>query len=65
MNRSKEIFGEDANEFNPERWLGDEKKARYMESGLATVHRTYDEQANGSLDWVHVFALEEISRLWK
>jgi cytochrome P450 len=37
MNRSKEIFGEDANEFNPERWLLDPTSARFMDSLLATV----------------------------
>jgi cytochrome P450 len=37
MNSSKDIFGEDANEFNPERWLGDDRRARYMDSLLATV----------------------------
>jgi cytochrome P450 len=37
MNRSRDIFGEDANEFNPERWLEDDKRARYMDSLLATV----------------------------
>jgi cytochrome P450 len=38
MNRSKDIFGEDANEFNPERWMKDERRARYMDSLLATVY---------------------------
>jgi cytochrome P450 len=37
MNRDKKIFGEDANEFRPERWLEDESRARYMDSLLATV----------------------------
>lgn len=37
MNRSKPIFGEDANIFRPERWLEDEARARYMDSLLATV----------------------------
>jgi cytochrome P450 len=26
IHRSKEIFGDDANEFNPERWLGPNSK---------------------------------------
>jgi cytochrome P450 len=37
MNRSKEIFGEDANVFRPERWLEDVSRARRMDSLLATV----------------------------
>ena len=37
MNRSKAIYGEDANEFNPDRWLIDDVKFRYMDSHLATV----------------------------
>lgn len=37
MNRSKQIFGEDANVFRPERWLENEPRARYMDSLLATV----------------------------
>ena len=40
MNRCKDIFGEDANEFKPDRWLEDESRARYMDSLLATVHWT-------------------------
>jgi cytochrome P450 len=37
MNRDKKIFGEDANEFRPERWMENAEKARYMESMLTTV----------------------------
>jgi hypothetical protein len=37
MNRSKDIYGEDANEFKLESWLIDEKNAREMDSYLATV----------------------------
>jgi cytochrome P450 len=37
MNRDKKIFGDDANEFRPDRWLEDESRARYMDSLLATV----------------------------
>jgi cytochrome P450 len=37
MNRSKAIYGEDANEFNPETWLVNNPKVRYMDGHLATV----------------------------
>lgn len=37
MNRCKDIFGEDANGFKPDRWLEDENRARYMDSLLTTV----------------------------
>lgn len=36
-NRSKKIFGQDANTFRPERWLEDETRAKQMDSLLATV----------------------------
>jgi cytochrome P450 len=36
QNRDKAIWGEDANEFKPERWLEDEAKARYLESNNMT-----------------------------
>ncbi|KAH6703176.1 cytochrome P450 [Leptodontidium sp. MPI-SDFR-AT-0119] len=32
QNRDKRVWGEDANEFNPERWLESEEKARQLES---------------------------------
>jgi cytochrome P450 len=38
MNRSKEIFGGDANTFRPERWLENETRAKQMEAFLATVY---------------------------
>ncbi|KAH0349341.1 cytochrome P450, partial [Aureobasidium melanogenum] len=34
QNRDPAIFGLDANIFNPDRWLGDESKARYFEAAL-------------------------------
>ena len=34
QNRDTAIFGKDANVFNPDRWLGDESEARYMETAL-------------------------------
>ncbi|KAG9901824.1 cytochrome P450, partial [Aureobasidium melanogenum] len=34
QNRDTAIFGQDADIFNPDRWLGDESKARYLEAAL-------------------------------
>lgn len=34
QNRDTAIFGKDAGVFNPDRWLGDESEARYMEAAL-------------------------------
>jgi len=34
QNRDIAIFGKDADGFNPDRWLGDESEARYMEAAL-------------------------------
>lgn len=34
QNRDTAIFGQDADAFNPDRWLGDESKARYLEAAL-------------------------------
>ncbi|KAH7070390.1 cytochrome P450 [Paraphoma chrysanthemicola] len=36
QNRDQEIWGEDANEFRPARWLEDEEKRRYFESANMT-----------------------------
>jgi cytochrome P450 len=36
MNRSKEVFGDDANVWRPERWLGDSEKAKSMDNLLTT-----------------------------
>jgi cytochrome P450 len=38
MNRSKEIFGSDANRFRPERWLKNELRAKQMDALLSTVY---------------------------
>lgn len=37
LHRDKETFGEDADEFRPERWLGDEERARRMERYMFQV----------------------------
>ncbi|KAK6007585.1 hypothetical protein QM012_004399 [Aureobasidium pullulans] len=34
QNRDTAIFGQDADIFNPDRWIGDESKARYLEAAL-------------------------------
>lgn len=34
QNRDTAIFGKDADVFNPDRWLGDESEARYLEAAL-------------------------------
>jgi cytochrome P450 len=34
QNRDTTIFGKDPNVFNPDRWLGNEAEARYMEAAL-------------------------------
>ena len=36
IQRDKNVFGEDAHEFRPERWLEDEKKATFMEKHILT-----------------------------
>lgn len=36
QNRDEAIWGDDANEFRPERWLEDEARARYFESNNMT-----------------------------
>ncbi|KAM5347484.1 hypothetical protein ACJ41O_010489 [Fusarium nematophilum] len=36
MNRSEEVFGDDANVWRPERWLENPEKAEYMDGMLAT-----------------------------
>ena len=36
IQRDKKVFGEDALEFRPERWLEDEKKATFMEKYILT-----------------------------
>lgn len=37
MNRDTAIFGVDADEFRPERWMDNPEKARHMDSMLTTV----------------------------
>jgi len=37
MNRDPTIFGVDAEEFRPERWMENPERARYMDSMLTTV----------------------------
>jgi hypothetical protein len=40
IHRDRQIFGQDADEFRPERWLCDEEKAKVMDRHLLTVsHR--------------------------
>lgn len=36
QNRDRDIFGEDADEFRPERWLEDRERAGYMDTNLMT-----------------------------
>ena len=37
IHRNQAVFGSDANEFRPERWIGDEKKIKEMDRCLLTV----------------------------
>lgn len=41
IHRDREIFGQDADEFRPERWLGDEEQAKVMDRHLLTVSHRY------------------------
>lgn len=37
IHRNRDIFGEDANQFRPERWVCDEEKIKEMDRNLLTV----------------------------
>lgn len=37
IHRNRDIFGKDADEFRPERWMGEETKAKGMDRTLFTV----------------------------
>lgn len=37
IHRNKEIFGEDADTFRPERWMGEEERVKVMDRHLLTV----------------------------
>jgi cytochrome P450 len=40
IHRNQQVFGEDADFFRPERWLGDGEKVKLMERTLLTVRPT-------------------------
>src|SRR5256885_7202490 len=50
MNRDTAIFGIDADEFRPERWMENPEKTRYMDSMLTTVSLGVREVTDCSLD---------------
>ena len=37
IHRNQELFGTDAHEYNPERWLGDSATVKQMEKNLILV----------------------------
>jgi cytochrome P450 len=61
-NRSKEIFGPDANTFRPERWTENDTRAKQMDSLLATVISLRCRVSNCSLDTAVALALERTLR---
>ncbi|CAD0108927.1 unnamed protein product [Aureobasidium uvarum] len=63
QNRDTAIFGQDATTFNPDRWLGDESQARYLEAALFNFGGTGPRSCPGrDLAMLYKFVAQMVKR---